>query len=107
MTAKNQQSDDAKNEYANQLQKTNKLQQTYYDTALPDVFNRLQELDEKRTKGMKEFIKGTADAEAAVAPIVARCLEGIVKASESINEKEDSAKVIERWAFAGIVVNWK
>jgi hypothetical protein len=31
------QSDDAKNEYANQLQKTNKLQQTFYETALPEV----------------------------------------------------------------------
>lgn len=98
MTMKCQHSDDAKNEYANQLQKTNKLQQTHYDMALPDVFNRLQEIDEKRTKGLKEFMKGTADSESAVAPIVARCLEGMVKASESINEKEDSFKVIERWA---------
>lgn len=37
MTQKSQQSDDAKNEYANQLQKTNKLQQVHYETALPDV----------------------------------------------------------------------
>lgn len=31
------QSEDAKNEYANQLQKTNKLQQTHYETSLPEV----------------------------------------------------------------------
>lgn len=37
MTIKIQQSDDAKNEYANQLQKTNKLQQQHYESALPDV----------------------------------------------------------------------
>lgn len=37
MTIKSQQSDDAKNEYANQLQKTNKLQQQHYESALPDV----------------------------------------------------------------------
>lgn len=37
MTMKSQQSDDAKNEYANQLQKTNKLQRTHYETALPEV----------------------------------------------------------------------
>lgn len=122
MTMKSQQSDDAKNEYANQLQKTNKLQQTHYETALPEVtffsfvhcltfclidfcffflcflqvFNRLQEIDEKRTRGMKEFIKGAADVESSVAPIIARCLEGVCKAAESINEKEDSHKVIER-----------
>lgn len=91
------QSEDAKNEYANQLQKTNKLQQTHYESSLPEVFNRLQELDEKRTRGLKEFIKGAADVEAAVAPIIARCLEGMVKAADSINEKEDSLKVIEKY----------
>ncbi|XP_058462653.1 formin-binding protein 1-like isoform X11 [Malaya genurostris] len=91
------QSEDSKNEYANQLQKTNKLQQTHYESSLPEVFNRLQELDEKRTRGLKEFIKGAADVESAVAPIIARCLEGMVKAADSINEKEDSLKVIEKY----------
>lgn len=37
MTIKNQQSDDAKNEYANQLQKTNRLQQQHFEISLPDV----------------------------------------------------------------------
>ncbi|XP_031620569.1 formin-binding protein 1-like [Contarinia nasturtii] len=97
MASKNQQSDDSKNEYANQLQKTNKLQQQHYEVAIPDVFNRLQEIDEKRTGGMKEFIKRSADVELSVAPIIARCLEGISKAAESIDEKEDSQKVVERY----------
>lgn len=91
------QSEDSKNEYANQLQKTNKLQQTHFETSLPEVFNRLQELDEKRTRGLKEFIKGAADVESAVAPIIARCLEGMIKAADAINEKEDSLKVIEKF----------
>lgn len=60
------------------------------------VFNRLQEIDERRTEGIKEFIRGAASAETSVAPIIERCLEGISKAAESINEKEDSHKVIER-----------
>lgn len=37
MTMKSQQSEDAKNEYANQLQKTNKLQQSHFEISLPDV----------------------------------------------------------------------
>ncbi|KMY97575.1 formin-binding protein 1-like isoform X10 [Drosophila simulans] len=97
MTSKIQQSDDAKNEYANQLQKTNNLQQQHYSMLLPSVLNRLQELDEKRTRGFREFIVGAADVESSVAPIIARCMEGIVKAGESINEKEDTFKVIERY----------
>lgn len=99
MTFKCAQSDDAKNEYANQLQKTNKLQLSHFQTSLPAVFNKLQELDEKRTQGIKEFIRSAADVESQVAPIIARCLEGILKAAESIKEKEDSVKVIERFDF--------
>lgn len=104
MTFKCAQSDDAKNEYANQLQKSNKLQLTHYQTSLPSVFNKLQELDEKRTQGLKEFIKAAADVESQVAPIIARCLEGIVKASESIKEKEDSIRVIERFVKSALNV---
>lgn len=37
MNSKIQLSDDAKNEYANQLQKTNNLQQQHYDVLMPDV----------------------------------------------------------------------
>uniref|UniRef100_A0A182J533 SH3 domain-containing protein n=1 Tax=Anopheles atroparvus TaxID=41427 RepID=A0A182J533_ANOAO len=97
MNIRSSQSEDAKSEYANQLQITNKLQQQHYQTALPEVFNRLQELDEKRTRGMKEFIKRSADVEYEVSPIIARCLEGMVKAADSINEKDDSMIVIEKY----------
>lgn len=37
MNMKCAQSDDAKNEYANQLQKLNRLQSVHFETALPDV----------------------------------------------------------------------
>lgn len=97
MALKNQQSDDSKNEYANQLQKTNKLQQQHFEVALPEVFNRLQELDEKRTRAIKEFVRGAADVELSVSPIIARCLEGISKAADAIDEKEDSRRVIEQF----------
>ncbi|XP_058053550.1 formin-binding protein 1-like isoform X1 [Anopheles bellator] len=97
MNIRNTLSEDAKSEYANQLQITNKLQQQHYQAALPEVFNRLQELDEKRTRGMKEFIKRSADVECEVSPIIARCLEGMVKAADSINEKDDSMIVIEKY----------
>lgn len=97
MNFKLQQSEEAKNEYANQLQKTNNLQKQHYEVALPDVFNRLQEIDEKRTGGIKEFIKLSADVELSVAPIIARCLDGVSKAAESIDEKQDSQMVIEKY----------
>lgn len=99
MNFKLQQSEEAKTEYANQLQKTNNLQKQHYEVALPDVFNRLQEIDERRSGGIKEFIKLSADVEISVAPIIASCLEGISKAAESIDEKEDSQMVIEKYVL--------
>lgn len=42
MTMKTQQSEEAKTEYANQLQKTNDMQSLHYHTAMPEVFQHLQ-----------------------------------------------------------------
>lgn len=42
MSVKNQQSEDAKTEYANQLQKTNEMQTFHYHKAMPEVFHQLQ-----------------------------------------------------------------
>ena len=39
---KRQQMDDSKNEYANQLQKTNDLQRQFYGDLMPGVFQSLQ-----------------------------------------------------------------
>ncbi|XP_063974188.1 formin-binding protein 1-like isoform X2 [Diachasmimorpha longicaudata] len=96
-TLKTQQSEEAKTEYANQLQKTNELQRLHYHTAMPEVFKHLQELDEKRIKNMRNYMLKSADIERAVAPIIAKCLDGIERAANEINEKEDTMLVIERY----------
>ncbi|XP_029050220.1 formin-binding protein 1-like isoform X1 [Osmia bicornis bicornis] len=97
MTLKTQQSEEAKTEYANQLQKTNDMQTQHYHTAMPEVFQHLQELDEKRIKNMRNYMLKSVEIERAVAPIIAQCLDGIEKAANEINEKEDTLLVIERY----------
>ncbi|XP_076233495.1 formin-binding protein 1-like Cip4 isoform X1 [Calliopsis andreniformis] len=97
MTLKTQQSEEAKTEYANQLQKTNDMQTLHYHTAMPEVFQHLQELDEKRIKNMRNYMLKSVEIERAVAPIIAQCLDGIEKAANEINEKEDTMLVIERY----------
>ncbi|XP_043274862.1 formin-binding protein 1-like isoform X4 [Venturia canescens] len=97
MTLKTQQSEEAKTEYANQLQKTNEMQTLHYHTAMPEVFQHLQELDEKRIKNMRNYMMKSVEIERAVAPIIAQCLDGIEKAANEINEKEDTSMVIERY----------
>ena len=80
--------DDCKNEYANQLQKTNELQSKYYSQTQPAVYHSLQDVDEKRIKCFKNFILKAVSAEKEVLPIVSQCLDGVVSSAESIDERE-------------------
>merc|ERR1719228_2294215 len=93
---KRQQMDDS-NEYANQLQKTNELQSQYYSKLMPSVFQSLQDMDEQRVKMIQTFMRKSAQTEQDVIPIIGQCLEGIQRCTDSINEKEDSALVIEKF----------
>lgn len=96
-TIKSQQYDDCKNEYANQLQKTNELQSKYYSQTQPAVYHSLQDVDETRIKCFKNFILKAVSAEKEVLPIVSQCLDGVVSSAESIDEREDSRIVIEKY----------
>lgn len=88
MAQKTQACDQAKNEYAVQLQLTNQMQRQHFRSGLPEVFRQLQELDEKRIKNIKNFIRSSVAIERNVFPIINKCLDGILKAAEIINEKE-------------------
>ncbi|XP_068236405.1 formin-binding protein 1 isoform X4 [Palaemon carinicauda] len=94
---KSQQCEDSKNEYANQLQKTNRLQGEHYNTIMPGIFQCLQDLDEKRINNFKNLLKKSVEIERSVFPIINKCLDGIVTAADSIDEKQDSQVVIERY----------
>eukprot|EP00092_Neocalanus_flemingeri_P022880 GFUD01024807.1.p1 GENE.GFUD01024807.1~~GFUD01024807.1.p1 ORF type:complete len:605 (+),score=172.84 GFUD01024807.1:281-2095(+) len=94
---KRQQMDDSKNEYANQLQKTNELQNQFYNKLMPAVFQSLQDMDEKRVKCVQNFMRKSAQTEQDVLPIISQCLEGIQRCTDAMDEKEDSMLVIEKY----------
>ncbi|XP_076342760.1 formin-binding protein 1-like isoform X10 [Tachypleus tridentatus] len=94
---KSQACEDCKTEYANQLQKTNELQRQHYTTTLPKVFQQLQDMDERRITCIQNFIKLSADIQRQVFPVVSRCLDGMVKASETVDPGQDSRLVIEKF----------
>lgn len=97
MSYKSQVCESAKKEYADQLQRTNELQRQHYRSGLPDVFRQLQDHDEKRIRNIRHFILHSVDIERDVFPIIHKCLDGIVRAADVINEKEDTILVIERY----------
>ncbi|XP_013195416.2 formin-binding protein 1-like [Amyelois transitella] len=97
MKLRSQACEDAKQEYTDQLRKTNEAQRQHYEQRLPYVFKQLQDLDEKRIKNIKNFMLSSVDVERKVFPIIMQCLDGMEQAANSINEKEDTQLVIERY----------
>ncbi|TRY83729.1 hypothetical protein DNTS_003947 [Danionella cerebrum] len=83
--------EDCKNDYAAQLQKYNKEQNQFYFTDMPHVFNKLQDMDERRINKMAQGYIQFADTERHVMPIIGKCLEGMTKAGTN-----DSAVLIEQ-----------
>ncbi|CAG9110486.1 unnamed protein product [Plutella xylostella] len=97
MKVRSQACEDAKLEYAEQLRKSNEQQRLHYEQRLPHVFKQLQDLDEKRIKNIKNFMLSSVEVERKVFPIIMQCLDGMEHAAKSINEKEDTQLVIERY----------
>uniref|UniRef100_A0A8C5QAV2 Formin-binding protein 1-like n=1 Tax=Leptobrachium leishanense TaxID=445787 RepID=A0A8C5QAV2_9ANUR len=87
--------DESKNEYAAQLQSYNAEQHKHFYIIIPQVYKHLQEMDERRTVKLSECYKGFADAERKVIPIISKCLEGMVQAAKSVDERKDSQIVVE------------
>ena len=57
-------------------------------TALPGVFHTLQELDDKRIKQIENFIRKGVDIERSVFPIINKCLDGIIRAADSVDPEK-------------------
>ncbi|XP_061761201.1 cdc42-interacting protein 4 homolog isoform X3 [Nerophis ophidion] len=88
--------EECKNDYAAQLQRFNKEQNQFYFNDMPLIFNKLQELDEKRVRKLAQGYILFAETEKQVMPIIGKCLDGIIKAGTNVNEKNDSMIVIEQ-----------
>uniref|UniRef100_A0A8C2ZW04 Thyroid hormone receptor interactor 10a n=1 Tax=Cyclopterus lumpus TaxID=8103 RepID=A0A8C2ZW04_CYCLU len=88
--------EECKNDYAAQLQKYNKEQNQFYFNDMPLIFNKLQDLDERRVRKLAQGYILFSDTEKHVMPIIGKCLEGITKAGTNVNERNDSMVVVEQ-----------
>uniref|UniRef100_A0A8C9WZG8 Thyroid hormone receptor interactor 10 n=1 Tax=Sander lucioperca TaxID=283035 RepID=A0A8C9WZG8_SANLU len=88
--------EECRNDYAAQLQKYNKEQNFFYYTEIPQIFNKMQDMDERRIRRLAEGYCQFADIEKKVLPIITKCLDGISTAGKKINEKQDSILFIEQ-----------
>ncbi|XP_036604874.1 formin-binding protein 1 isoform X11 [Trichosurus vulpecula] len=94
---RHQMAEDSKADYSSTLQKFNHEQHEHYYTHIPSIFQKIQEMDERRIVRIGESMKTYAEVDRQVIPIIGKCLDGIAKAAESIDQKNDSQLVIEAY----------
>ncbi|XP_071981837.1 formin-binding protein 1 isoform X12 [Engystomops pustulosus] len=92
---RHQMADDSKGDYSSVLQKFNHEQQEHYHTHIPAIFQKLQDMEERRISRLGESLKTYAEIDRQVIPIIGKCLDGITKSAESINGKQDSQTVVD------------
>ncbi|XP_023400607.2 formin-binding protein 1 isoform X4 [Loxodonta africana] len=94
---RHQMAEDSKADYSSVLQKFNHEQHEYYHTHIPNIFQKIQEMEERRIVRIGESMKTYAEVDRQVIPIIGKCLDEIVKAAESTDQKNDSQLVIEAY----------
>ncbi|XP_074473000.1 formin-binding protein 1 isoform X15 [Sebastes fasciatus] len=94
---RHQMASDSKSDYSSFLQKFNQEQNEHYFTVIPNIFQKLQDMEEKRIDRIGVCMKTFADVDRQVLPIVGKCLDGMTKAAESIEPKTDSKQVVESY----------
>ncbi|XP_051827689.1 cdc42-interacting protein 4 isoform X3 [Antechinus flavipes] len=86
--------EESKNEYAAQLQRFNRDQAHFYFTEMPQIFDKLQDMDERRTARLGASYGLLSETELQVMPIIGKCLEGMKVAAAAVDPKNDSQVLI-------------
>ncbi|NXF87886.1 FNBP1 protein, partial [Eubucco bourcierii] len=92
---RHQMAEDSKAEYSSTLQRFNGEQHEHYHTHIPTIFQKIQEMEERRIERLGESMRTFAEVDRQVAPIIGKCLDEITKAAEDIAPRSDSQLVIE------------
>ncbi|XP_034968897.2 formin-binding protein 1 isoform X9 [Zootoca vivipara] len=92
---RHQMAEESKAEYSSTLQRFNHEQHDHYHTHIPNIFQKIQEMEERRIIRIGESMKTFAEVDRQVIPIIGKCLDEITKAAESIDQKHDSQLVVE------------
>ncbi|KAJ8264174.1 hypothetical protein GJAV_G00146040 [Gymnothorax javanicus] len=90
--------EECRNDYAAQLQKYNKEQNQFYFTDIPQMYSKLQDMDEGRVRKLAEGYVSFSETEKRVMPIISKCLEGIARAGNNTNSnvEKDSLTLVEQ-----------
>merc|ERR1719400_3031760 len=93
---RNAQYEDHRGLYAQQLIKTNRHQEDYYNRELCFVLDKLENIEVERIDFLKSILKESIDTELEVAPIITKCRDDMRNIVESIDHKQETQAVIEK-----------
>uniref|UniRef100_A0A3B4WVP3 Formin-binding protein 1-like n=1 Tax=Seriola lalandi dorsalis TaxID=1841481 RepID=A0A3B4WVP3_SERLL len=92
---KQQAAEESRKDYVTSLNQFNQDQHQHYHTLVPVIYQRIQDMEERRIERICEAMRSSAEAERKVLPVVSRCLDAMMDAAESIQPRMDTRQVVE------------
>lgn len=87
--------EESRREYETSLNQFNQDQHQHYRTLVPVIYQRIQEMEERRIERVSETMRSCAEAERKLLPQTSRCIEGFLQAAASIQPRQDTREVVE------------
>ncbi|XP_049618649.1 formin-binding protein 1a [Syngnathus scovelli] len=85
---------ESEKEYLNALSQFNRDQHQHYRTMVPVIYQRIQEMEERRIERVGAAMRSSAEAEKKSLPVVSRCLDAMMEAAHSIHARTDTLAVV-------------
>uniref|UniRef100_A0A3B3YLB5 F-BAR domain-containing protein n=1 Tax=Poecilia mexicana TaxID=48701 RepID=A0A3B3YLB5_9TELE len=92
---KQQAAEESRKEYVTSLNQFNQDQHQHYRTLVPVIYQRIQDMEERRIERIAEAMRSAAESERKVLPAASRCLDAMMDAAESIQPRKDTGHVVE------------
>ncbi|XP_029917076.1 formin-binding protein 1a [Myripristis murdjan] len=94
---KQQAAEESRKDYLTSLNQFNQDQQQHYHTLVPVIYQRIQDMEERRIERVGEAMRTLAEVERKVLPLTSRCLDGMTEAAESVQPRVDTRQVVEMY----------
>ncbi|XP_029365870.1 formin-binding protein 1a [Echeneis naucrates] len=92
---KQQAAEESRKDYVTSLNQFNQDQHQHYHTLIPVIYQRIQDMEERRLDRICDAMRLSAEAERKVLPVVSGCLDAMMDAAESIQPRMDTRQVVE------------
>ncbi|XP_068457796.1 formin-binding protein 1-like isoform X3 [Clinocottus analis] len=92
---KKQAAEESRKDYVTCLNQFNQDQHQHYHTLVPVIYQRIQDMEERRIERICEAMRSSAEAERKVLPVVSRCLDVMMDAAEGVQPRRDTQQVVE------------